>query len=414
MRDFLKRHHIFMKLLALVGAIILWVVSIKTDNPSKTLEFPNLSVQILGRDSILNRSRLALTDVDTDTITLKVAGNFDVLGAVNADNIRVRADLSGYSAPGSYKLYYDVSLPDGVTVVERSPERISIVLEEIVEKELDVRVEYTGNLPDGVELGRVSVNPSRVRVSGASSVMDSASYALVQVDASQLKEDYNGDYEYMIMDESGTALQSQYNTRIDSTVNLDIPVYMAKTVPIEASIITSAGVPRNSVAMVFDPADVTIFGRAADVASIRSLNVGEVNVRDFVLTYDSDFDVVLPENVEFYGDPVEKVNVYVYFRDVETKKVTVSAITLENAPEDMLVTSETRSLDVTVRSSKEKLNSLSADNIRVTADLSELPPQPGTYTVPATVKIIIGGYDVCGTYSISVNVQQIEEEGSDT
>ena len=410
MREFIKKHHILMKLLSLLIAIILWVVVINADNPRKTLEFQNLPVELLEQDTLLTRYGLVVSEIDTETVSVKVGGNFKTLGSVSAENIKVRADLSTYTEPGTYRLSYDVSAPIGITVEERTPERIPVVLEKIVEKELPVQVVYEGVLPTGISFSEVELEPSTVWVSGVSSVMERADHAVVTVNVSGLNDDYSAAHDYVIEDESGNTVQSSYTNFIDKSVNVSIPVFMTKTVPVEVSVIPSAGVPRTSVATVYEPSEVTVYGRVSDVRGLRAFNVGEIDVRDFVLTCTRTFPLTLPENVDFYEDVVETVDVYVYFRDVETTVFTVNDITLENVPEDVNLELLTNSLDVTVRSNKDSLKNLTTDKIKVTVDLADLDLSAGRRIVPANVKINIGGYDVCGTYTVMVNILEEEPE----
>ena len=70
MREFIKKHHILMKLLSLLIAIILWVVVINADNPRKTLEFQNLPVELLEQDTLLTRYGLVVSEIDTETVSV--------------------------------------------------------------------------------------------------------------------------------------------------------------------------------------------------------------------------------------------------------------------------------------------------------------------------------------------------------
>ncbi len=409
MRELFKRYHIWMKLSALLIAIVLWAVVIYNENPERTIDVANIPVELLGQASLLQNSGLVVSQIENETAFVKLSGTFSALSGVDADDITARADVSRYTEAGSYTISYQVSIPDGTTVVERTPLRITIVIEEIVEKELPVRVEYVGALEDGIYLDEATVEPATVTVSGTASIMEQAAYAVVKLDASLLTTDYSDTCEYVITDAEGNELESEFTRHIDSTVQVDIPVYMSKAVPVEVSVVASAGVPKNSIVVAYDPAEVVVYGRASDISSLKSINLGEVSVRDFVLTYDQDFPLTLPEGVSFYEEEVETVNVHVSFRDIDTIQLAVTNISLENVPETAVVDLETTNLEVTVRGQTDKLTNVDASNFRVSVDLSEVDLQEGRQLVPATVKISVGGYDVCGTYSVIINVMETGE-----
>lgn len=411
MKAFLKKYHILMKLLALLIAVILWAVVLYNENPERSIDLVNVPVELLGQSELLQKG-LVVSQMENETVTVKASSSFQRLKDISADDVTVRADVSGYTEPGTYNLSYDVSfLPNGITVEERTPERISIVVEEIVEKELEVRVEYEGTLPEGIylNLDEASIEPGVVRVSGIASVMEQAAYAVIRLDAESLTEDYSGECEYIIVDAEGNQLESEFTKYLDRTVEVDIPVYMSKMVPVEVGVSASAGAPKTSVVVSYEPEKITIYGKASVVGSMKSIKLGDINVRDFVLTYDKEFPVTLPEGVSFYGDPVETVNVHVSLRDVDTVQLNATNISLENVPETAVIDLETTSLEITVRAQKDKLKDVDANNFKVSVDLADVKLQTGRQLVPATVKISMGGYDVCGTYHVMINVVETGE-----
>ena len=172
----------------------------------------------------------------------------------------------------------------------------------------------------------------------------------------------------------------------------------------------SAGVPKTSIVTTYEPSEVTVYGRSSDISSLKSLKLGDVSVRDFTLTYDKDFALILPEGVSFYDEVVEQVSVHISFRDIATTQITVSNILLENVPEKAVVELETPNLEIMIRGQTDKLKNVDVSNFRVSVDLADIDLQGGRQLVPAVVKISIGGYDVCGSYSVIVNVSE-EEEG---
>ena len=147
--SFIKKHHLVMKLLSLLIAIVLWVVVINADNPKKTMEFQDLPVELLEQDTLLSQYGLVVSEIETEEVTVKVAGNFKTLGNVSADNIKVRADLSDYTTPGTYRLSYDVSAPIGITVESRTPERIPSLLSRSWKKSSRYRCSMRACCPPG-------------------------------------------------------------------------------------------------------------------------------------------------------------------------------------------------------------------------------------------------------------------------
>jgi YbbR domain-containing protein len=152
------------KLLALLAAILLWGVTHGESSVEKGFDIQVVPVGV--------PANLVITDPSSDTINVRVRGNpFEVRG-LTASDLEYTVDLSG-AHPG--KMSYDVDpavnlrLPRGTQVVSRSPSTIEFVLERKATKSVRVRADIDGQPADGYKVADVSVDPPRVRITGARS-----------------------------------------------------------------------------------------------------------------------------------------------------------------------------------------------------------------------------------------------------
>ena len=152
MMKWFSDHHVWTKLLALVLAIALWAVVISMDNPERRMEIGDVPVQLIGENQISSANSLVVTDISDEDISVRLQGTFSNLGKIDKDNIIVRADVSNFTVPGTFYLEYDVSTPVGITYLGGSPARIQVTLDQMIEKELEVRIEYDGQLEEGLEI----------------------------------------------------------------------------------------------------------------------------------------------------------------------------------------------------------------------------------------------------------------------
>src|SRR5947209_871114 len=90
-----------------------------------------------------------------------------------------------------------------VAVNETNPETtvVTINLEEIQERVLPVRVNVTGQVPQGYTQGEARADPDRVTVAGAASLVGRASEALVDVSIDRVTVSVNGVYTPRIIDD---------------------------------------------------------------------------------------------------------------------------------------------------------------------------------------------------------------------
>jgi YbbR domain-containing protein len=86
---------------------------------------PDQPVEIVGLDPRYTAR------VDSETVTVLLDAPRDLLRSMNADDVKVRVDLSG-RGPGTYELRPDVTVPPGVTWNGNEPQTVRVVIEPVV------------------------------------------------------------------------------------------------------------------------------------------------------------------------------------------------------------------------------------------------------------------------------------------
>ncbi len=406
MMEWFKAHHIWTKLLALALAIALWAVVISSENPERTMDVDDAVVQLIGESTIRANYGLVVTNVSHPEVSIGLRGTFSRLGEIESSDVIVRADVSSFTVPGTFYLNYDVSVPNGVTVNNKTPERIQITLDKIVEKELEVRVEYEGTLEEGLEIVEAVANPTKITVYGVSSVMENAEYAVVKLNARDLTENFSGDMNYYIADAEGNRLDSEYTSSLTETVYVEIPVYMTKTIPLTVEKKGNDLITQEDILVEMEPETISIYGEASIIREIESLNVGTVDVKDFVVTTTQTFPISLPEGVSFSGNTIPSVDAIVKLDGILSTQISVTEFELKNAPDDLDVVVETINVIITVRGTEDSLKDLSAEDFKISADLSSRPVTTGRQLVTLTVECLKENVEVWGSYSVVINVTQ--------
>ncbi len=181
------------KLIALGIAFALWLgISGLRTNSSFTLKPVPLIIQLPNDMEITSNN-------PTQEISLLVTGDKkqieQLIAQVNARDLIASIDLTDIkSGDNIVQLSPDtvsVVLPNGVKFVKVEPSKISVKVEKLIEKDIPVKVETEGNLPDGFELLSTNVVPAKVRVRGAESFvksLDSISTEKINIDG--LKDNY--------------------------------------------------------------------------------------------------------------------------------------------------------------------------------------------------------------------------------
>lgn len=144
---------------SLATAVILWA---GVTLPSVQVVERSLEVAI----DYVTPANLALVGSKPMTAKLHVAGDQGVIDDVDPRHVNVRINLSE-AKPGSQTVVIsaeDVRLPRDVRVLDVEPSSFDVTLNQIVEREVTVVPQLVGQLPAGLTLKGVTVNPASVRV----------------------------------------------------------------------------------------------------------------------------------------------------------------------------------------------------------------------------------------------------------
>ena len=408
MMQWLKAHHVGMKVLAILLAVALWAFAIATDNPERTMDYDGIGVQLIGGATIRSNNNLIVTEISNPQVTVRLRGSFTRLGEVEDSNIIVRADVSRFTEPGTYLVDYDVSVPNGLTVDGKNPEKLRLTIDQYVEKELEVRAVYDGQFEDSLDVGSAVITPEKVRVSGIASVLDNAQYAIVMVDAAALTESFEGDLDFFVADGDDKPLDSEYTSYAQSLVHVEIPVYMTKDIPLEVEKIGNSIIPPENMIVNLSMDEVRIHGEAQIIREIESLMLGSIDVSTFLSTATETYTLELPEGVEIVGSPINSIIAQVTLDGIESAQISLDKddIEFENVPEGIEVTNETLNVVITVRGRTDDIRDLSAEDFHASVDISERASLVGRQMSPLKIECLREGVELWGNYNVVLTTQE--------
>lgn len=163
-------------LLALVLSVTLWARLTLDQNPQRVDVYPTeIQVEAQGLPSTL------VVANDLPTVKLRVSAPQESWRFLEPSSFRVVVDLSqagaGLAQPD---VIVETSDPQ-VRVLEVTPSKLSVRVEELRTTSVPVQVTLAGSMPFGFRSGDPAVNPPRVEVSGPSSAVERVTAAAVTV-----------------------------------------------------------------------------------------------------------------------------------------------------------------------------------------------------------------------------------------
>ena len=204
---------------AVALAVLLYFVALSETNPAASADLgtpvPVHPVNV--------PSGLVIT-TPPPPVRLRVTAPQNVFSRLRADSFTAQVDVSGARA-GDNDLPIAVTSTDPeVRAVQADPSTVRLHLEEVREQVLPVRVNSTGQVPPGYQVGTPSVDPSRITVAGPASYVSRATEAVVDVSVDRLTVSINGVYTPRIVDDRGNDLKDLNLRATPPAVNVQVPI----------------------------------------------------------------------------------------------------------------------------------------------------------------------------------------------
>ena len=179
-----------MKLVALAITLALWLGVTGLSTPT-TQRFTSISF------SPTYSNNIEVTNSPIDKVDLVVSGDKRKLAQIRKEDLTISVDISDV-LPGDRvinltpeSVVISPPLPTGVKLDEIQPSRIAIRIEAVQEKEITVKGETYGEVPEGYEIYSETVTPSTVRVRGpANFIRTLSSVSTERIDLSNHTEDF--------------------------------------------------------------------------------------------------------------------------------------------------------------------------------------------------------------------------------
>ena len=158
-------------------------------------------------------------------IRLWVRSTQNVFNRLGPASFTVQVDASGAHAGDNDNL--------PITVIPTDPEARDVVpdqanvrlqFEEIREQALPVRVNLTGQVQTGYQLGQSTVDPGQIKIAGAASLVGRATEAVVDVSVDRVTVSVNGVYTPRIVDDRGNDLKDPGLRVTPPSVTVQVPI----------------------------------------------------------------------------------------------------------------------------------------------------------------------------------------------
>lgn len=378
--DILKR---VLKLLpifltSLILAVIVWVSSVSSSDPNEIVSYTNpVPLTVLGKNPDLLITEQSASDI---TITLKAPRSVHDQISRNFNQISARINLSGLTT-GTYDLEPEVSMAGfkPVQVLEVNPAQINISLERIATKTLDITLLQTGNLPISYEAGDAVLSSESVELLGPESKVNEVNDVVASVDLSNTTTTITRIVDLSPIDRRGNLVEGVSLNPTSITVEVPIRQLVGYR-NVFIKIVTTGTIAQgyHLTGLLVTPPNVTIYASDPALADEMPsfLDTAPINLSGAYEDFSINVELQLQDGIVVVGN--QQVTVEVGIDAIQSSSQFVGVpVEIINLGRGLTVNISPDKVDLYISGPMNLLEELTADNIRVTLDLSNR--SPGTY-----------------------------------
>ena len=322
---------------------------------------------MLSRNLILVNSDLGLADVE---VNATITNHSDL----DASRITCRASLSTISAAGTYRLPLNVTVQSNLgTVASVDPRTVTVEVDNLVVKNVPVKLELTGTLPEGYEVVSENV-ASSITIEGAARYIERTVRAVATVDLTDRTENVEESVNVVFYDkdDNEVAVVTRSQNKPAVTVRLTLSAYKRVSVRQDVSLADDTYYTLRSETT---PATVIIYG------SVETLeNIDYISTENLVLPAEADIvsqvvSLILPDGVTLRRGQSGSVTLSATVTEKTGERTLEVPLTYTHLSNDLLM-AEGAPTYVTVVASGPlfQLEQLTADMFTVQADLTGYGP----------------------------------------
>lgn len=400
---------------ALVSAMIafgLWLYVITVVNPEAEQTYYDVSVSMINESVLKDKGLMILTDAEPK-VTLVLRGNRTDLNKLKNSDITLLADLSKINAAGQQELSYSISYPgefadNAFEVLSHAPDKVSLNVVEWGSKEIDVVINYVGNVAEDyiIDKDSAQLDHEKVTITGPKTVIDQITQAKLDVDLNGRGQTFSESFRYTLCDANDQPVDAAQVKTSVAEVTLTLRVLRVKEIPLLLDVKYGGGATADTTNIAIDPLTIKVAGSEALLENFNSLTLGSVNLADIIEDTTKTFPINLTEGLMNLSG-VTEVTVAISFPELETKTLSVSRdkIQVSGLPAGMTYTIGTQICTITVRGPKAQVDAMTEEHLTVRVNLADA--QLGEDLFPAQVYVdgAFPGVGVLGPNNISILVR---------
>lgn len=409
-----------LKILSILCAIVLWAVIVNIYDPTTSVTISNVNVELINTESLTDKD-YTYEVIDGSKISVYLSGPKSIITDIKSSDIVATADLSKITAFADYVDIEVKVIKDGreINNIEVTPRTTAVRLsiENRLTEEFTVTPEITGNVAEGHVLSNLNVSPNIIKITGASSVVESINSVKAICDVSGANSDISGSAKLVAYDGEGNVMSTDNLTFSRTEVDFTASVSASKTVSVRSAGVSGTvrdGYRIIAVELSLDSVELTGSAEALNDISEVVIPASAVSVEG--LSASKSYTVWISDyvgsDIKVKSENTLVINVKI--ADINSREFTFDTgrIAFENLKDGCTVKiDQEQTISVVVSGNAELLASVGPDDITASSNLASLSEGQHTVFINFTVP---DGLSVVGEYKVQVLIENEKQNETQT
>lgn len=383
--------NLWLKLVSVVLAAIMWVLILYTYDPAATADF-NLNVNVINGDKITSLGKVYEV-IEGNSVTIRVKANSSLIKTLRSTDFEATADLSKLSPTSHANIDVVCKRANNIDIRFIGKVKfLEVKLEDLVTKQFPVTVEKRGEAEEGFFIGNAVPKPNFITVSGGKSSINKIKAVKVRVDASKSQTSFSTTSEPKAYDIDGYEITTGSLSFSSPSVDIMLNIFKTKEVPV---LIRTMGRPYMGYAIegiAYEPKTIKVAGTDERLKRINKVII-PIEVDGEITSVESSIRLIdyISDGI-YLEDSESVVNVNTKIVRLSTKELSlpIESIKLLNQREDFVYETFTEDeIKLSIKGLKADLEKITEEKIEASLDFSEIT-EPGEYKLKLKLNEIRG------------------------
>lgn len=399
-----------LKILSLGLAALIWFIIVNIDDPAISRTF-RLAVEKRNEDVIASQG-MCYEVLEGDAVTITVKGKRSVVEELTTSDFSAYADLSKLSrwnaVPIKVELIKNLTEADIPSITLGSVDTLIVSLEEAETKQFKITVVKKGTVEEGYTIGELKAKPNIIQVTGAKSQISKIDEVRVEIDVSNVSEDFTTSGVPKVYDVDGKEINSSKMTFSSTEIKVVGTLLHTKTIPVDIEIQGNPLHGYRYISTEYEPKSVTIAGDVKALSEVPKIVIPiDISGQYANIETEINLENYLPDGV-ILGEESLSVMVNIVIEKLQIKDFTfnVKDIQFKDLNDQLRFSytndTTTNELIIKIMGREEDLKDLKISDLNPYIDLNG-KNKPGNYVIEVQFDTI-EGIDILNKPTVSIEL----------